>query len=132
VTGRSVIRLSGGEILIDQATAALLNDLLVIALNARRDLLTARSTDDLDRVRRLRDLAAALEPGCAPGCELETAQPADAGPQAPSTRLMSVREAAQVHNVSEQAIRKRLADGRLDGEQDAPGRPWRIRHTEGG
>lgn len=121
------IRLAGGELLIDPETAALLSDLLIIALDARSDLRVVRTARDAQRRSQLRALFSVL-PASAPPSEVGRTEAVSGDAPASSLPAIttSVQEAAQVLGLTMRRVRQLLDAGALTGEQDAPGRPWRV------
>jgi excisionase family DNA binding protein len=113
----------------DPETVDALRGLVEIATSTRRDLLTARTGDDVARVRRLRLLLTALYPTVASDAaqERNDATVSDADPSCSTGAVIaSVQEAAEVLDLKPRRVQQLLSAGLLTGEQDGPRRPWRV------
>ena len=115
----------------DQGLVDELRVLVEIAVHARRDLWTARTAEDVHRVRRRRRLLEALYATTATATDVGSAEVTAATGSSSSSQSIataSVKEIAQMLSLSPERIRQKLADPAdpLTGEQDGPGHPWRI------
>jgi excisionase family DNA binding protein len=118
----------------DPEAAELLRDLVEIATATRRDLLTARSRDDVQRVRQLRRLLQALYtdgPVSQDASHVRNNETVPAAVLTPSASEVgiSVQEAAEVLAISTRRVQQLVDSGQLTGERDGPRRPWRLDPT---
>lgn len=122
----SATRLPAGCVVLDAPTARLVAEFLEIVAQHRPHLWTARDDAGIERVRRLRDLSAACATS-ATASDIGRAEAVNPSHRAGSASvIVSVQEAALVLQLTPRRVTDLLTLGILSGEQDAPGRPWRI------
>jgi hypothetical protein len=122
------MRLPPGCVILDAGAARLVDELLRIALQHRPRLWIVRCPEDRIRVRRLRDLAATCATSSGGSADVGTAEAVASGVAGTirSGDRISVQEAAEVLQITTRRVTELLNLAAILGEQDAPGRPWRV------